>query len=362
MTVRIETRDGKLRYDIRTKGPLGRVRERADFPAILKTDAARQRWAHEREMVLTRNGRAGKVTGAAPRLEEFGARWMREYAVAEGNKPATLDAKERILRLHLYPALGTMRLDEIDDAAISKLKLRLAGKSAKTRHNILGQLATMLKTAKGWKLIGEPPVIHKPKLATREMSFYDFPEWERLVTGARKAGPMHLAMVLLGGEAGLRRGELVALEQTDLWGGTVIVRHNEWNGIVGTPKGGNRRTIPMTPRLAEAVKAIRHPGKRVFVQAKGKAAKVTTLQSWLEVCCRRAELPISRDLHRLRHTFCSHLALLGRPAKVIQELAGHADLSTTMHYMHLAPGSKADAIAALARGPGGDQGALTARS
>jgi integrase len=361
MTVRIETRNGKLRYDIRTWDANGAVRERHNFPAVLKTDAARQRWAHEREMVLTREGRARKADGP-PTLEVFGPRWMQEYAKANGNKPATIDAKERILRLHLYPALGSYRLDEIDVPAVQKLKLRIAAKAPKTRHNILGQLATLLGTAKEWKLVAEVPKIDLPKLADPEMSFYDFPEWERLVAGARKAGPMHLALVLLGGEAGLRRGELVALEQTDLWGGTVIVRHNEWNGIVGTPKGGNRRTIPMTPRLAEAVKAIRHPGKRVFVQAKGKAAKVTTLQSWLEVCCRRSELPISRDLHRLRHTFCSHLALLGRPAKVIQELAGHADLSTTMHYMHLAPGSKADAIAALARGPGGDQGALTARS
>lgn len=362
MTVRIETRDGKLRYDIRTKGPSGRLRERADFPTILTTEGQRLRWAHEREMMLTRKGRAGKPDGTAPTLEAFGPRWMEEYAKANGNKPATIDAKERILRLHLYPALGSWRLDAIDIPAIQKLKLRIAAKAPKTRHNILGQLATILGTAKEWKILADVPKIDLPKLADPEMGFYDFPEWTRLVEGARQAGAMQLAMVLLGGEAGLRRGELVALEQTDLWGGTVIVRHNEWNGIPGTPKGGNKRSIPMTPRLAEAVKAIRHAGKRVFVQAKGKPAKVTTLQSWLEVCCRRAGLPISRDLHRLRHTFCSHLALRNVAPKVIQELAGHADLSTTMHYMHLAPGSKADAIAALARGSGGDQGALKARS
>jgi hypothetical protein len=218
MTVRIETRNGKLRYDIRTWDANGAVRERHNFPAVLKTDAARQRWAHEREMVLTREGRARKADGP-PTLEVFGPRWMQEYAKANGNKPATIDAKERILRLHLYPALGSYRLDEIDVPAVQKLKLRIAAKAPKTRHNILGQLATLLGTAKEWKLVAEVPKIDLPKLADPEMSFYDFPEWERLVAGARKAGPMHLALVLLGGEAGLRRGELVALEQTDLWGG-----------------------------------------------------------------------------------------------------------------------------------------------
>ena len=55
------------------------------------------------------------------------------------------------------------------------------------------------------------------------------------------------------------------------------------------------------------------------------------------------------QIHILRHTFCSHLAMKGVPAKMIQELAGHADLTTTMRYMHLAKGSKEAAIKVLDR-------------
>jgi integrase len=53
------------------------------------------------------------------------------------------------------------------------------------------------------------------------------------------------------------------------------------------------------------------------------------------------------QIHILRHTFCSHLAMKNVPPRVIQELAGHADLTTTMRYMHLAKGSKEAAIAVL---------------
>lgn len=53
-------------------------------------------------------------------------------------------------------------------------------------------------------------------------------------------------------------------------------------------------------------------------------------------------------IHRLRHTFCSHLAMAGVPAMAIKELAGHADLATTQRYMHLSPKDRSSAVAALA--------------
>jgi len=59
-------------------------------------------------------------------------------------------------------------------------------------------------------------------------------------------------------------------------------------------------------------------------------------------------------VHILRHTFCSRLAAKNAPAKAIQELAGHADLSTTMRYMHLSPASRDGAIRLLERGDIGE--------
>ena len=59
--------------------------------------------------------------------------------------------------------------------------------------------------------------------------------------------------------------------------------------------------------------------------------------------------------HILRHTFCSHLAMRNVPARSIQELAGHRDLSTTQRYMHLSSAAIDDAIRLLNRPstPGG---------
>ena len=51
--------------------------------------------------------------------------------------------------------------------------------------------------------------------------------------------------------------------------------------------------------------------------------------------------------HLLRHTFCSHLAMRGAPARAIQELAGHKDLLMTQRYMHLSPAALESAVQLL---------------
>jgi site-specific recombinase XerD len=66
----------------------------------------------------------------------------------------------------------------------------------------------------------------------------------------------------------------------------------------------------------------------------------------VERVARRAQLS-DNGVHRLRHTFCSHLAMRGAPTRAIQELAGHKDLSTTQRYMHLSPAAIEGAIRLL---------------
>ena len=59
---------------------------------------------------------------------------------------------------------------------------------------------------------------------------------------------------------------------------------------------------------------------------------------------------MKRRVHILRHTFCSHLAMPGAPARAIQELAGHQDLATTQGYTHLSAAALDAAIRLLETG------------
>ena len=70
------------------------------------------------------------------------------------------------------------------------------------------------------------------------------------------------------------------------------------------------------------------------------------VQGLIRRAARRADLS-KNGPHMLRHTFCSHLAMRGAPARAIQELAGHADLTTTQRYMHLSPAAVDSAIRLL---------------
>src|SRR3954470_23975170 len=100
MTIRYFEPNGNPFYEIRTRSPRGPLTEKLKFSDTLKTQAARERWARNREAELTRNGLPEDEV-LAPTFGEFAKRFIDEYAVAEGNKPSTIDAKNRIVRLHL---------------------------------------------------------------------------------------------------------------------------------------------------------------------------------------------------------------------------------------------------------------------
>ncbi len=156
-------------------------------------------------------------------------------------------------------------------------------------------------------------------------------------------------IVLLGGEAGLRCGEMMALEwrDVDLTKGQLCVERSEWKGHVTSTKGGRLRYIPLTTRLAAAFRAHRHlRGDRVLCEPDGRPLSQKVMQCVVRRAARRAQVK-QEGIHVLRHTFCSHLAMRGAPTRAIQELAGHKDLTTTQRYMHLSPDATAGAIRLL---------------
>lgn len=340
--------------DIRILLPNGEMlRERRKAPVSSKSGAKRWGEAREREIMLTDPTKEKKE---APTLKEFGPRYIAGYAEANRLKPSGIWSKKSIIKNHLEPMLGHRRLDNIGDEDVQRLKAKLVNKSPKTTNNVLTVLNTMLKTAVKWKVIDKMPcTIELLKVSPSKYSFYDFAEYERLLRAAKKTSHATYLAILLGGDAGLRRGEIIALEWVDMdfERGWLTVEHSDWRGIVTVPKGGRSRRLPMTKRLQAALKAHKHlRGSRVFYRDDGQTITPKILQKWVMAAQRRAGLRDTGGVHLLRHTFCSHLAMRGAPARAIQELAGHKDLMTTQRYMHLSPAAIKGAIELLEQGRG----------
>jgi integrase len=340
-------RQGGWEVDITIRLPDGKqYRERKRAARFSKTAATR--WAQDRERYLLQHGPPTSQK-EVPTLETFAPRFVDGHARANRHKPSGIAAIEAILRLHLVPTLGSRRLDAITNEQVQRLKLALADRAPKTVNNVLTVLSTLLKKAVEWGEIERLPcaikVLPNPK---KTMGFHDFDQYERLLMVARKREGQAYLMTLLGGDAGLRLGEIVALEwrDVDLGARRLSVERSDWLGHVDVPKGGRSRQLPMTQRLTAALKAARHlRSERVLCLADG--APITRDRVIKAIRGAQRVAGIAQGVHILRHTFCSHLAMKGAPARAIQEVAGHADLSTTQRYMHLSPAATEDAIRLL---------------
>lgn len=211
--------NGGWEVDIRVQLPDGTlIRERKKAPASSKSSA--QRWAEARERVLLVHGKPKPVrkeeVQQKPTVEEFAPRFLDGYAKANRLKPSGIAAKKTVLRVHLIPLLGDKRLDDITTEDVQRLKAALGHRAAKTVNNVLTVLSVMLRTAVEWDVITRVPcAIKLLKTLQSAASFHDFDEYERLVEAARTDSQAYL-VVLLGGEAGLRCGEVTASDWTDV--------------------------------------------------------------------------------------------------------------------------------------------------
>ena len=123
------------------------------------------------------------------------------------------------------------------------MKAQLGNKAPKTVNNVLTVLNTLLKTAVAWDVLDRMPcTVRLVPTTSPTAEFHDFPAYEALVTAAKADDPLTYLVVLLGGEAGLRCGEMMALQwrDVDLAKRPLTVTQSEWKGHVTAPKSGLR--------------------------------------------------------------------------------------------------------------------------
>jgi integrase len=321
------------------------VRRRWKSPHTSRTST--ERWAREKARAFL-TGRVAREKEPAPMFAEFAVRFVADHVRACRLRPSTAANMQMNLKQHLIPMFGALRVDEITDAHV--LEVKMLDLAAGTINKILQALGQILRDAQAKKHVANVPKIKRLKDNDHRHAFYIPEDYGRLVHAAG-SDPRTLVLVLLGGDAGMRIGEIIALEwsRIDYGANKVHVEFADWNGHIGPPKGGKPRSVPMTPRLRAALQALKPAGARVLTRTDGRygrdGERITrnVAKGWLTAAHKRAELEL-HGVHTLRHTFCSHLAMAGAPVTAIRDLAGHSSVAITQRYMHLAPAAIIGAI------------------
>jgi integrase/recombinase XerC len=145
------------------------------------------------------------------------------------------------------------------------------------------------------------------------------------------------AVLLLLYGAGLRIGEALGLTKGTIDG--LLDAGQDTLAITG--KGNKTRLVPLLPTALEALAAYRTacpfmtalgPGNAFFLGARGAPLDPAIVQKRVRDLRRRLGLADSVTPHALRHSFATHLLAAGGDLRTIQELLGHASLSTTQRY------------------------------
>ena len=145
------------------------------------------------------------------------------------------------------------------------------------------------------------------------------------------------ALLELGYGGGLRVSELVSLRMTDLALGKEVVR------VLG--KGGKERLVPLGRKVIGQVSMYLNGsreqldrgkgGGRVLLNARGSPLSRVGAWGIIKKTAKRAGIRKRVTPHTLRHSFATHLLEGGADLRAVQEMLGHADLSTTQIYTHV---------------------------
>ncbi len=299
---------------------------------------------------LARGESIDKATHTMPQEQSFGRfsqKWFTEY-VLPNNKFSVQRTNKYILDAALVPFFGKIPVSQITAHHIEQYKAQKVkdGKiTGKTLKNHLTVLHKCLATAYEWLELGtQPPKIKWPKCAPTRTDYLTPEESELLLS---HADGMVYEVILTALRTGMRLGELKGLQWSSIdWQtGSLIVRHArcDFRKVLDTPKSNRERYIPLDSEIYEMLLKRKKSEGYVFTDIDKQPFNTKRLNRRLAAIRKKAGMR-KVGWHMLRHTFASHLAMKGVPLPTVQALLGHANITTTMRYAHVAPSTLRTAI------------------
>lgn len=227
-------------------------------------------------------------------------------------------------------------------------ELRAAGYAARTVAAHLSSIRSFFRWLSDEGLAGADAVtaIASPKLDRPLPHVLAPDQLARLMDApdlASAGGKRDAAMLELFIATGARISELAALDLTDVDVSRASVR------LFG--KGSKERLVPLYDRACSVCARYLEEGRgellgrgaassreaSFFISDRGRPMSASSLRHRFDALKRRAGIPADITPHAMRHTFATELLAGGADLRSVQELLGHASLSTTQIYTHLTP-------------------------
>ncbi len=340
------------------RGPDGRRRRsRKSFYGKTRRSVVEQM---EEYRVDLRTGLAG--IGRQPVLSDWLDYWL-EHIIKPNREPTTYDLYEVLVRRHIVPYMGDVRLDRLNAETVERWLAGLEGGGVglRTRQSSLLRLRTALNIAVQRGKLGTNPAEHveSPLGGKRARRAAPSLDDARRLLGALEGSPLLRAFALLWLGQGLRRGETLGLRWDDIHfdegyllvqrrinrvrGGGLLVRE-------GAKSNEGNRALPLPRMVLESLRARQlqqqEDQQRAGANWKGTAdgyVFTTTVGTHIEPrnvnraftsALRRGGLE-HRTPHSLRHDFAGLLLSSGVPSRVTQELMRHTRYELTANvYQH----------------------------
>lgn len=298
------------------------------------------------------------ATGPKQTVKDFLNYWLEDVHHAT-LKLSTYALYRRHLDRHIIPALGHIQLqkltvDQVQAFCARKLREDLSAGTVRLLHTIL---YTALKDAVRWKrlTVNVCEAVAAPRLIPHEMQPLDQQQAQRLLEVAK--GSRLDCLLILAITTGMRLGELLSLHWADvklderlLWVHHTVDHVPGYGLVESEPKTEKGRRCIMLPTITvDALKQHRtlqlqarlHVGAKwheqdlVFPNIYGGYFRRSRLYATFKQLLKDAELPDMR-FHDLRHSAATLLLSMGVPHKVVQEILGHSNISTTLNiYGHV---------------------------